>query len=64
LLCQAFQRVLTLKITLDKQGSYLGMEKGCFVVKDKQGDTKRYHCLKRKYQKLLYVEVAVFQQAH
>jgi hypothetical protein len=42
LLCQAFQRAPTLKITLDKQGSYLGMEKGSFVVKDKQGDTRRH----------------------
>jgi CRISPR-associated protein Cas1 len=32
----------TLTITLDKQGSYLGMEKGCFIVKDKQGEVKRY----------------------
>jgi CRISPR/Cas system-associated endonuclease Cas1 len=32
----------TLKIALDKQGSYLGMEKGCFILKDKQGNTKRY----------------------
>jgi CRISPR-associated protein Cas1 len=32
----------TLTITLNKQGSYLGMEKGCFIVRDKQGETKRY----------------------
>lgn len=32
----------TLKITLDKQGSYLGMEKGCFIVKDRTGNVKRY----------------------
>jgi CRISPR-associated protein Cas1 len=32
----------TVKIALDGHGSYLGLEKGCFVVKDKQGDTKRY----------------------
>jgi CRISP-associated protein Cas1 len=36
------QGAKTLKIALDKQGSYLGMEKGCFIVKDKQGETKRY----------------------
>ena len=30
------------KIILDSQGSYLGMEKGAFVVKDRQGITKKY----------------------
>lgn len=32
----------TLKLVLDNQGSFLGMEKGCFTVKDKKGDVKRY----------------------
>ena len=32
----------TQKIMLDKQGSYLGMEKGCFTVKDKTGNVQRY----------------------
>ena len=32
----------TQKIMLDKQGSYLGMEKGCFTVKDKTGNVKHY----------------------
>jgi len=30
-----------LKIVLDGHGSYLGMEKGCFVVKDKHGNVER-----------------------
>jgi CRISPR-associated protein Cas1 len=30
------------KIVLDSQGSYLGMEKGCFVVKDREGNTEKY----------------------
>lgn len=30
------------KIVLDSQGSYLGMEKGAFIVKDRQGNTKKY----------------------
>ena len=30
------------KIVLDDQGSYLGMEKGCFVVKDRKGNSERY----------------------
>ena len=30
------------KIVLDNQGSYLGMEKGCFVVKDRKGNSERY----------------------
>jgi CRISPR-associated protein Cas1 len=32
----------TVKITLDKQGSYLGMEKGCYIVKDREGNIQRY----------------------
>jgi len=32
----------TQKIILDNQGSYLGMEKGCFVVKDRKGNSQRY----------------------
>lgn len=32
----------TIKIALDSFGSYLGMEKGCFAVKNKEGKTQRY----------------------
>ena len=32
----------TQKIILDTWGSYLGMEKGCFTVKDKYGNVQRY----------------------
>ena len=32
----------TQKIILDGNGSYLGMEKGCFVVKDEKGQIERY----------------------
>lgn len=35
-------KALKQKIVLDSQGSYLGMEKGAFIVKDKQGEIKRY----------------------
>jgi CRISPR-associated protein Cas1 len=31
-----------LKLVLDGYGSYLGMEKGCFIVKDKEGNVERY----------------------
>ena len=30
------------KIVLDGHGSYLGMERGCFVVKDRHGEAKKY----------------------
>jgi hypothetical protein len=30
------------KLILDDHGSYLGMEKGCFTVKDKNGKVERY----------------------
>ncbi len=32
----------TQKIVLNGNGSYLGMQKGCFIVKDKRGNIKRY----------------------
>jgi CRISPR-associated protein Cas1 len=32
----------TVKISLEGFGSYLGMEKGCFTVKDRNGITERY----------------------
>jgi len=32
----------TQRIVLDGNGSYLGMEKGCFVVKDRKGNSERY----------------------
>src|SRR3990172_11879528 len=32
----------TQKIILDNHGSYLGMEKGCFTVKDKEGNVQRF----------------------
>jgi len=35
-------KVKHVKISLDNFGSYLGMEKGCYIIKDKNGNTKRY----------------------
>jgi CRISPR-associated protein Cas1 len=35
-------KVKTSKLVLDGRGSFLGMEKGCFIVKDKRGDIERY----------------------
>lgn len=32
----------TQKIILDSHGSYLGMEKGCFTVKDREGNIQRF----------------------
>jgi hypothetical protein len=32
----------TVKIALEGFGSHLGMEKGCFVVRDRNGLTERY----------------------
>ena len=31
-----------LKLILDDHGSYLGMERGCFIIKDKHGNVERY----------------------
>mgnify|MGYP001035464082 CR=1 FL=1 len=35
-------KVRAQKLVLDNHGSFLGMEKGCFIVKDKHGNSKRY----------------------
>ena len=35
-------RTKVLKLILDGNGSYLGMEKGCFVVRDRQGGVRKY----------------------
>jgi len=32
----------SLRLVLDGNGSYLGIEKGCFIVKDKHGNVERY----------------------
>ena len=32
----------TVKIALDSFGSHLGMEKGCFIVKNREGIVQRY----------------------
>lgn len=32
----------TVKIALEGFGSYLGMEKGCFVVKNRAGEIEKY----------------------
>ena len=32
----------TSKLILDGYGSYLSMEKGCYVVKDKHGNVNKY----------------------
>jgi len=35
-------KVETLKIVLGGYGSFLGRDKGCFVIRDKKGQEKRY----------------------
>jgi len=35
-------KVKTVKIALDSFGSYLGMEKGCFTVKNREGQIEKY----------------------
>jgi len=37
----------TLKIALKGKGKYLGMEKGCFIIRDKNGDVEHYPLLTR-----------------
>jgi len=35
-------RIKSVKLVLDSFGSYLGMQKGCFVVRDKKGNVEKY----------------------
>jgi CRISPR-associated protein Cas1 len=35
-------KVKTVKLIVDSFGSFLGMEKGCFVLRDKKGKTEKY----------------------
>jgi CRISPR-associated protein Cas1 len=35
-------KVKTVKIVLNEYGSYLGSEKGCFIIKDKNGNVEKY----------------------
>jgi len=37
-----FMSMKTLKIALKGKGKYLGMEKGCFIIRDKNGNVERY----------------------
>jgi CRISPR/Cas system-associated endonuclease Cas1 len=37
-----FRNSKTLKIELSEYGSYLGRDEGCFLLRDKNGDVKRY----------------------
>jgi CRISPR-associated endonuclease Cas1 len=39
---------LASKLVLDGNGSYLGMEKGCFVLKDKSGSIRKYPLFERE----------------
>ena len=34
-------KIKTVKIALKGYGSYLGMEKGCFIIKNRVGKTER-----------------------
>jgi CRISPR/Cas system-associated endonuclease Cas1 len=36
------RRQKVVNLVVDTYGNYLGMEKGCFVVKDRNGETERY----------------------
>jgi CRISPR/Cas system-associated endonuclease Cas1 len=36
------------KLVLDTFGSFLGMEKGCIVITDKEGKTKKYPLFEEK----------------
>ena len=40
-------------IVMDGYGSYLGMEKGCFVVKDRKGEVERYPLLENEIKEVV-----------
>ena len=41
------------KLVLDDHGSYLGMEKGCFTVRDKRGNVERYPLFEREIREVI-----------
>jgi len=40
-------------IVMDGFGSYLGMEKGCFILKDKKGNVERYPLLENEIKEVV-----------
>ena len=40
-------------IVMDGYGSYLGMEKGCFIVKDREGEVERYPLLENEIKEVV-----------
>lgn len=47
------------KLILDGHGSFLGMEKGCFTVKDREGNFQKY-CLRMRLERLFLKVVMLF----
>jgi len=43
----------TLSLVLDDNGSYLGMEKGCFVLKDRKGNVEKYPLLENNIKEVV-----------
>ena len=43
-----------ISLVLDGNGSYLGMEKGCFVLKDKNGNAERYPLLENQIKEVVF----------
>jgi CRISP-associated protein Cas1 len=41
-------------LVLDGNGSYLGMEKGCFVLKDRNGNAERYPLLENQIKEVVF----------
>jgi len=35
-------RVKVVNLNIDTYGNYLGMEKGCIILRDRKGNTQRY----------------------
>ena len=44
-------RAKNLKIALEGHGSFLGMEKGCFTVKNRKGNVERYPLFEKESEK-------------
>jgi CRISPR/Cas system-associated endonuclease Cas1 len=42
------RKIKTVKLVLDSFGSFLGMEKGCIILRDKEGKTARYPLFEAK----------------
>jgi hypothetical protein len=59
-----FRNAKALKIEVLDYGSYVGMEKGCFIVRDKQGNTEKYPLFESEIGEIQFKSGNMVSQEH